>query len=68
MEDDMTEPQEIRHRPDGSIDTGFYMARGRRLRSEAAHDMAGSAVGQSRGVFAALVMLVAALPFFRGEG
>jgi hypothetical protein len=30
--------------------------------------MAGSAVGQSRGVFATLVMLVAALPFFRGEG
>ncbi len=64
----MTEPQDIRRRPDGSIDTGFYMARGRRLRSEAAHDMAGSALGQSRGVFAALVMLAGSLPFFRGQG
>ncbi len=31
----------IRTRRDGSIDTGFYMARGRRLRSEQAHGMLG---------------------------
>ncbi len=31
----------IRTRPDGSIDTGFYMARGRHMRSEAAHRMMG---------------------------
>lgn len=29
----------IRYRPDGSIDTGFYMARGRVLRARAAHRM-----------------------------
>jgi len=27
----------IRHRPDGSIDTAFYLAHGRRLRARAAH-------------------------------
>lgn len=31
--------QTLRTRPDGSIDTAYYMARGRRLRSEAAHAM-----------------------------
>ncbi|MBY6114719.1 hypothetical protein KUW09_09590 [Mameliella alba] len=36
----MTHQQEnIRTRADGSIDTAYYMARGRRLRSEAAHAM-----------------------------
>ena len=30
-----------RLRPDGSIDTAYYMARGRRLRSQAAHRMVG---------------------------
>ncbi|MBW4982230.1 hypothetical protein KZZ07_06700 [Mameliella sp. CS4] len=29
----------IRTRPDGSIDTAYYMARGRHMRSQAAHDM-----------------------------
>lgn len=29
----------IRTRADGSIDTAHYMARGRRMRSEAAHSM-----------------------------
>jgi hypothetical protein len=43
----MTETR-IKTRPDGSIDTNFYMARGRHMRSEAAHDMAAglrSAIG-----------------------
>jgi hypothetical protein len=31
--------QQIRTRADGSIDTAYYMQRGRRLRSEAAHGM-----------------------------
>lgn len=31
--------QTLRTRPDGSIDTAYYMARGRRMRSEAAHAM-----------------------------
>lgn len=30
---------EIIARPDGSIDTAYYMARGRRMRSEQAHAM-----------------------------
>lgn len=34
-----TTTTDIRTRTDGSIDTGYYMARGRRMRSEAAHDM-----------------------------
>lgn len=29
----------IRTRPDGSIDTAYYMARGRHMRSQAAHDI-----------------------------
>jgi len=32
--------QTIKLRHDGSIDTAYYMQRGRRLRSEAAHEMA----------------------------
>lgn len=36
----MTRPEDtIRTRTDGSIDTAHYIARGRRLRSEAAHAM-----------------------------
>lgn len=35
----MTHTTEIKRRPDGSIDTAFYMARGRQLRSEQAHTM-----------------------------
>ncbi|WP_157772629.1 hypothetical protein [Pseudoponticoccus marisrubri] len=34
-------PPRIHTRPDGSIDTAFYMARGRRMRSEAAHRLMG---------------------------
>ena len=34
----MTDP--IKRRADGSIDTGHYMARGRQLRSDAAHNIA----------------------------
>ena len=34
----MTDRQ-IRTRPDGSIDTDFYIRRGRHMRSEAAHEM-----------------------------
>ena len=35
----MTDTNQIRRRTDGSIDTGFYMARGRRHRSAAAHGL-----------------------------
>lgn len=37
----MTRTSNIRTRPDGSIDTAYYMARGRTLRSRQAHDMLG---------------------------
>ncbi|MWD29990.1 hypothetical protein E0K89_021165 [Aquicoccus sp. SCR17] len=33
-------PHHPRRRPDGSIDTAHYMARGRRMRAEAACDIA----------------------------
>ncbi len=40
----MTRPTDtdIRLRPDGSIDTAYYMARGRHMRSEAAHELMGT--------------------------
>jgi hypothetical protein len=38
----MTEKTDIRTRPDGSIDTAYYMARGRMLRSRQAHRRWGS--------------------------
>ena len=38
-------PDPIRTRPDGSIDTAYYMALGRTRRSEAAHDMVRAAFG-----------------------
>lgn len=34
----MAQPQEIRRRPNGSIDTGHYAQIGRRRRSEALYD------------------------------
>jgi hypothetical protein len=40
----MTRTDTPRLRPDGSIDTAYYMALGRHRRSEAAHAMAGAAV------------------------
>lgn len=38
----------IRTRPDGSIDTAFYMARGRRERSQQAHRLAKSCLPEKR--------------------
>ena len=40
--------QEILARPDGSIDNAYYMARGRRLRSEQAHAMIKGTVQQAK--------------------
>ena len=34
-------PDGVHRRPDGSIDTGHYMARARRMRSEAARGLLG---------------------------
>ena len=44
----MTRPDDIRYRPDGSIDTGYYMARARQLRSLKAHELLGSPPKQTR--------------------
>lgn len=44
----MTDITEIRTHPDGSIDYGFYMAQGRRARSQVAHDMIGAASKATR--------------------
>ena len=41
-------PETPRLRKDGSIDTGYYMARGRVLRSEQAHRMMGRQPGNTR--------------------
>ncbi|WP_343080171.1 hypothetical protein [Ostreiculturibacter nitratireducens] len=50
MEITMHEEHEtpIRTRPDGSIDTAYYMARGRLARSEQAHRLARSLVPAAR--------------------
>lgn len=40
--------EDIRLRPDGSIDTAYYMARGRRERSQQAHRMAKSCLPEKR--------------------
>lgn len=51
---------QIRRRPDGSIDTGHYMARGRVARAEQARDMGGAPQGGARragGLLAALLAL-----------
>jgi hypothetical protein len=45
----MTRKTDTMHtRPDGSIDTAFYIARGRQMRSEAAHSMVRSDVNRPR--------------------
>jgi hypothetical protein len=55
---------QIKRRPDGSIDICFYTQRGRRMRAEAARSMTGSAARRSRitrapgMVWAVLAMLV----------
>jgi len=63
----MTDSQDIRFRRDGSIDTGYYMDRGRVRRSEAAHEMAGRTIQESRSVLTALVVLIASFHLHRGQ-
>jgi len=55
-----------RTRPDGSIDTAYYMARGRQLRSRQAHRLAGRASARlpALGVVALTVLAaIMVLPF-----
>ncbi len=37
---------DIKRRPDGSIDTGYYMQQGRKLRSAQAHRLAGKFIAK----------------------
>ncbi|MDF0602731.1 hypothetical protein P1J78_18480 [Psychromarinibacter sp. C21-152] len=63
-----THPTDIRRRPDGSIDTAHYMAKGRRRRSEAAHRLTAAAPRRARRPLFGLAALIAALPFLPGQG
>jgi hypothetical protein len=65
MEDTMTDKTTIRRRPDGSIDTDYYVAKGRRYRSEKAHDAAKEVTKQSDKAFVMLGTL-GLLMLFRG--
>ena len=57
----MTDQAPIQTRPDGSIDTAFYMERARQMRSAQAHKLTSSATAPRRrsAMFAALVALIA---------
>lgn len=44
----MTQSDDIRYRPDGSIDTEYYMERGRHLRSCKAHELMGGTPADRR--------------------
>ena len=56
----------IRRRPDGSIDTAFYMARGRRQRSETFHEMSRS-TGRALPKLAIPAILISLLPVWPGR-
>ena len=68
MEDKMTDTQNIYRRPDGSIDTGYYLERGRCRRSHAAHEMASRAGKKTRGVLVGLKAFLTFLFYFGGQG
>lgn len=48
----------IRYRADGSIDTGYYMARGRHMRSCQCHKLARDGAARGGGLVARLVGLL----------
>jgi hypothetical protein len=54
MEDAMTDLPAIRRCRDGSIDTAYFLHRGRCCRSKAAHEMASQATKKTRSVLVAL--------------
>jgi len=64
----MTDTPQIRRRPDGSIDTAHYTARGRACRSEAAHELAGALARPVRRPLVGLAALAALLPFIGRPG
>ena len=60
----MTRSNTIKTRADGSIDTAFYMARGRQMRSEQARGMARTATEpRRRGPILVAVLALFAWPF-----
>lgn len=61
----MTNATAIRRRPDGSIDTDFYVAKGRLQRSIAAHSSARSVTKKS-GKALVLLAILGVSAFFRG--
>jgi hypothetical protein len=62
----MQDHEIIRTRADGSIDTAFYMARGREMRSAQAHRMAGSGGRRTIRPLALLTAFFAVI--FTGQG
>jgi len=58
----MTEITRIRRRADGSIDSTFYIAKGRACRSVAAHELAKKTRRQARPVLLSIAALLALLP------
>ena len=56
----------IRRRPDGSIDTAYYMARGRRQRSETFHGMSRN-TGRALPKLAIPTILLTLLPVWPGR-
>lgn len=56
----------IRRHADGSIDTGFYLARGRVARSRQAHRLLGAASRQAGRVHATLIRYLNAAGAIRG--
>lgn len=57
----------LRRRPDGSLDTDFYMRRGRRQRSAAAFRMTAGPIRRSRSPAFRLARLIALIPFIPGQ-
>lgn len=64
----MTEHENIRRRPDGSIDTDHYIRKGHVYRSIAAHKTAGSAIQSARKPLLGIAALTALLPFWGSQG
>ena len=60
----MSDITNIRRRADGSIDSDFYVAEGRKCRSVAAHELAGKTKGPSRRVLLSLTAFLALLPLY----
>lgn len=62
----MTRSTPIRRRPDGSIDTAYYISEGHVCRSQAAHRLARTTAHPYRR-FLSLAALFALLPFAGGQ-